>query len=120
MTKHIWYDEIVAYANGKTIQAKLLWDEEAAWVDEDCPNFGASKWVFRIKEVEPYWWENIPKHGVLCWVDDYDPDPNIGLLNVVIKVGSENYRRFVDVNDCRWDYATPLTNEEIKQFLRGE
>ena len=71
-----------------------------------------------IKPKEPNWWENIPEHGVLCWVNDYDPDPNIGLINVVIKVESGNYRRFVDVNDCRWDYAIPLTNEEIEAFKR--
>jgi len=71
-----------------------------------------------IKPKEPEWWENIPERGVLCWVNDYDPDPNIGLINVVIKVESGNYRRFVDVNDCRWDYAIPLTNEEIEAFKR--
>ena len=98
MTKHKWYDEIVAYANGKTIQAKLLWDEEAAWVDEDCPDFGASEWVFRIKEVEPEWWENIPERGVLV-KDVFD--------NIVRITTTNNPRRWI-----------PLTNEEIEAFKR--
>ncbi len=117
MTKHKHADLIHAWADGAEIQTNDIgeWRDvvEATYIFN--PHF-----EYRIKPKEPEWWENIPERGVLCWVNDYDPDPNIGLINVVIKVESGNYRRFVDVNDCRWDYAIPLTNEEIKQFLRGE
>jgi hypothetical protein len=116
MSKHIWYDEIVAYANGKTIQAKSLWDEEAAWVDEDCPDFGASEWVFRIKESEPDWWENIPEHGVLCWVGDNPAYVETAKIINIIKMREVN--QFISIRGARWAYAIPLTNEEIEAFKR--
>ena len=98
MTKHVWYNEIVAYANGETIQSKLLWDEDTEWADEDCPDFGASEWVFRIKEAEPNWWENIPERGVLV-KDVFD--------NIVRIMATNNPRRWI-----------LLTNEEIEAFKR--
>ena len=115
MDRHKHADLIHAWADGAEIQTNDIgeWRDlvEAAYMFN--PHFD-----YRIKPKEPEWWETIPKQGVLCWVDDYGTDPKLGLINVVTKVGSGDYRRFVDVNDIRWQYATPLTNEEIEAFKR--
>ena len=62
------------------------------------------------------WYENIPKHGVLCrndWATDV-----ITLILSYDKEGDSVY----DVRDRRHasHSMTPLTNDEIKQFLREE
>lgn len=79
--------------------------------------FNNYKW--RIKPEPPKWYENIPSHGVLCWISDRNPELKINVACITkIEVGrSVDY---IDRNDVKWGYATPLTNEEIKQFLRGE
>ena len=74
---------------------------------------------WRIKPEPPKWYENIPSHGILCWVSDRNPKIEFGLA-CITKVEVGNYQEYVDRNDISWSYATPLTNEEIKQFLRGE
>ena len=79
--------------------------------------FNNYRW--RIKPELPEWYENIPSHGVLCWVSDKNPKIKFGLA-CITKVEVGNYQEYVDRNDISWSYATPLTNEEIKQFLRGE
>lgn len=64
--------------------------------------------VLYTREEKP-WHECIPEHGVLCWVKGY------GLWRIL---GSH-----VRLSGCESDIhtlasCTPLTNEEIKQFLR--
>jgi hypothetical protein len=86
-------------------------------LDDDV--FESLNWCIEA-EAEPLeWFENIPSQGVLCWVSDKNPKIKFGLA-CITKVAVGNYQEYVDRNDISWSYATPLTNEEIKQFLRGE
>lgn len=72
------------------------------------------KFDWRIKPEEPKWYENIPEHGVLTWsnikkllhVMSFDPVNNT--------VTTTNGTQFLVSK------VTPLTNDEIRQFLREE
>jgi hypothetical protein len=111
---HKHADLIHAWANGAEIQFKgaegWFYARNPTWHDDT---------EYRIKPKEPQWWENIPTHGVLCWVSDKNPEIKFGLASIT-RVEAGNYQEYVDSNDISWSYASPLTNEEIKQFLRGE
>ena len=111
MNRHKHADLIHAWAEGATIQ----YMDDEAWVTVDTPMFKYDT-EYRIKPEGGEWWENIPKHGVLCWVDHYSRNArqHIGLVT--------DYKLY-DVQPYRGDgwkakYATPLTNEEIERFKR--
>ena len=57
--------------------------------------------------------ENMPKHGVLCWVSDVNESPNSDHPVDIITSSAlkTNYGAY-------WRYATPLTNKEIEAFKR--
>lgn len=62
------------------------------------------------REEKP-WYENIPEHGVLCRVKDYGV--------VVITEWDKDLKDVGDIfNYYNMCDVTPLTNEEIKKFLR--
>lgn len=76
----------------------------------------ASSW--QVATIEPMWYENIPEQGILCWVDD-----NSGTqLRIVTKYRSEFEFHFkVEGTGVWYKNATPLTLEEIKQYIyQGE
>jgi hypothetical protein len=77
-----------------------------------------SNYEWRIKPEPPKWYENIPEHGVLCWVGDNKPFVESTKIVNIIKMREVN--QFISIRGARWNYALPLTNEEIKQFLQGE
>ena len=53
--RHKYYKEIVAFAEGRTIQAKYIGiPNEGIWVDDPAPYFGNSKYEFRIKPEPKY------------------------------------------------------------------
>lgn len=67
------------------------------------------------KYVEPpKWYENIPEQGVLCWVD-YNNHPDIKCMVLVKSFDGVKDVRSVD--DLYYDTATPVTEEEVKQFI---
>ena len=112
MNKHKHADLIHAWAEGAEIQC--LHPHVIDWKDDPFPHWG-DKSEYRIKPKEPNWWENIPEHGVLCWVCDVNESPNSEhSMAIIISSALETNQ------GAYWHYATPLTNEEIKQFLRGE
>ena len=104
--RHPHADLIIAWAEGAEIE---MFDGEN-WNRVYTPTF-KPELQYRIKPKGPEWFEQIPEHGVLCWVSDIysNPDANNAALRVITK-------HFFD----EWRYATPLTDDEIKQFLRGE
>ena len=63
------------------------------------------------------WCENIPEHGVLCWVGD---DSTGHHYITLIKRRTVNGRYFRGDSGDLYAYAKPLTDEEIKRYLRGE
>ena len=80
--------------------------------------------LFHDKEISWYikkeWYESIPVHGVLCNVSD-TPDQLIKVRLVVKCIDSGSGRgTFILDSGERMVYAEPLTDKEIKQFLRGE
>ena len=117
MRRHKWYEEIIAFAEGEVIQSKLMWEEEDRWFDEDDPDFCDKDVVFRIKPKESEWWENIPEHGVLCWVSDLYDYPKM-YISLVLEYRKDEMKKFWLGERGAFRYATPLTNEEIERFKR--
>lgn len=115
--KHPHAELIHAWAEGADIQIKTLLE---GWQDTKSPIWGTDT-EYRIKPKQPKqpeWFENIPKHGVLCWVSDTRSNPSSDTaLSIITTHKSEN---FEDLFGAEWAYATPLTDAEIKQLLRGE
>lgn len=109
--RHKHADLIQLWAEG----AEIEWRHGEEWLPTVNPSW-MTEYEYRIKPKEPEWYEQIPAHGVLCWVK------NVSSETPIIAVVSQ-YRRFNDLQfiseDC-WKYATPLTNDEIREFLRGE
>ena len=75
---------------------------------------------------ESEWWENMPQHGILCWVSDKISDSN-KKLRIVTSVreviehkwfGPDEKHLEFGIEVLYWRYATPLTNEEIERFKR--
>ena len=108
MTRHKWADLIIEWAEGAEIQNNYVENpDDSGWMDcEETPLWHSKNLKFRRKPKEPGWRENIPEHGLLCWVSDE----------------GESVRRIVDritvENKNAWTYITPLTNEEIEAFKR--
>ena len=111
-----------ALADGKEVELKaLIWEDFEGIFN----NFDAlelkffNEYEWRIKPEPPKWYENIPEHGVLCWINDIDPQHR-NLISIITDYDSNSKLRFRRKNLGGWQYATPLTDDEIKQFLRGE
>lgn len=105
-------DLIHAWAEGAEIE--IYTDE---W--KYCPNpFWNESNEYRIKPKKPEWYENIPEHGVLCWVSDTRSNPSSDTALRIITTHKSG--EFEEPFGTEWAYATPLTDAEIKQFLRGE
>ena len=107
--RHKWADLIIDWAEGAEIQCDHVEHTDYSnWMDcgKRTPQWCSEVLKFRIKPKEPAWWENIPEHGVLCWVSDIDESTR----NVIDRIKDENKKG--------WKYATPLTNEEIEAFKR--
>lgn len=66
--KHKHCEVIKAWADGAQIQYKD--HESGRWEDIDYPAWHDAT-QHRIKPKPLEWYEQIPSHGVLCWVDDY-------------------------------------------------
>jgi hypothetical protein len=112
-----------ALADGKTIELK-----NPRWADYrplDHTNYlplksdSFNNFDWRIKPKPPKWYENIPEQGILCWISDRNPELKINIA-CITKIMVGRYVDYIDRNGVKWGYATPLTNEEIEQFLRGE
>ena len=60
------------------------------------------------------WYNKIPEKGVACWIsDDFsEPDSSCGSAIVTSKEGTSTYP-FYTAGEC-WQYATPLTEQEIR------
>jgi hypothetical protein len=122
--KHKWHNEIKAWADGARIECRVIgWisNQFNPWYTKpDCstPDWHDPNLEFRIVRE---WYENIPKHGRLCWVWD---DPENELLRnqaiTVINRYSIEEKLFINNRNVPWRYAAPLTNDEIKQFLTQE
>ena len=59
---------------------------------------------------ESEWYEQIPEHGVLCWVAGQTK-----LAAIILRKVDD---KFVDTHSEEWLCAIPLTNEEIDRFKR--
>jgi hypothetical protein len=113
MNRHKHADLIHAWADGAEIQTNDIgeWRDlvEATYIFN--PHFD-----YRIKPKEPEWWETIPAQGVLCWVGDNKPFVETTKIINIIKMREVD--QFLSTRGARWDYAIPLTNEEIEAFKR--
>lgn len=116
--RHKWADLIHLWAEGAEIQCNINEHSgDFGWLDDDEPCWHSENLKFRIKPVEPEWWENIPEHGVLCWVSDIDENIR-NIIERITFVVKEDGAYKIRPHETRWKYATPLTNEEIERFLR--
>ena len=66
------------------------------------------------KEIE--WYEDPDSFPCLCWVDHFDKNPRGDKHEADIIIGYED-RCYVPQRDgTPWRYATPVTDEELKEF----
>lgn len=119
--RHPHADLIIAWAEGAEIQ----------WYNKEHDGWGVVKYPswcpheqYRIKPKKPQWYEDIPAHGVLCWVSDEHETPAKRVMRLILSINTNppfNHPQ-IAFEDCAtlWRYATPLTDDEIKQFLRGD
>ena len=63
------------------------------------------------------WYENIPEHGVLCWV--WDDDESECEPKVII-THRNNKRMPFETSETYWENARPLTPEEAQQYIYQE
>jgi hypothetical protein len=67
-----------------------------------------------VKYVEPEWYDNIPKHGKLCWV--WDNDYNQRYPGVVTKYNPEITYSFILYPCGAFRNAQLMTSDEIKRY----
>lgn len=103
---------IHAWADGAEVQ--MLSNGE--WKDTKTPLWSDDQ-KYRIKPNEPHWYENIPEHGRLCWVKASSVEPLHPTIAVIVRYDSAVTAKYQALSGVSWCYATPLTNDEIKQFL---
>ena len=112
--RHKHADIIIAWANGEEIQTNDI----GSWREFIDPNYiFMPDCEYRIKPKEPEWWENIPEHGVLCWVSDLYDYPKM-YISLVLEYRKDEMKKFWLGERGAFRYATPLTNEEIESFKR--
>lgn len=114
MTRHVHADIIHAWAEGAEIEYWFEIDKE--WYKTCAPSFDPDT-KYRIKPKEPEWWENIPEHGVLCWVSDLCDYPKM-YISLVLEYRKDEMKKFWLGERGAFRYAVPLTNEEIEGFKR--
>lgn len=102
-----------AHDKGASIQKRRKYST-LPWQDTD-PNWNFDYWEFRVKQDEPKWYEDIPKHGVLCFVSDTEQDRTHNVV-VIYEYFGDTIFPFRGVR--AWKYATPLTNDEMDKFKR--
>ena len=114
MSKHVHCDLIKAWADGAEIEYYDVTNDR--WDNISVPSWHTET-AYRLKsKLIDNILDNIPENGILCWVSDQTRIPN-----------SDNYLRIVKHKDkdggyyddkyTHWNYATPLTKEEIRSFI---
>ena len=102
MTRRRYADVIHAWAEGAEIEFRRKYGQ-FNWAKTENPEWDAEGVEFRIKPKEPEWWENIPEHGILV----RNPYKKENVFAV-----------FPSMYISEYTELTPLTNEEIKEFIR--
>lgn len=72
---------------------------------------------FLIEE-DSEWYDNIPEHGVLCWVSVYDRSLRDNIAIVEEYLQHDEFKFLCSCGET-WGSAIPLTEDEIKQFFHG-
>jgi hypothetical protein len=68
-----------------------------------------------MTEVKKEWYEDIPEHGVLCWV--WDENYSCKVIEVVYEYNKEEMYSFI-IEDARgYRNAKPMTLEEVKKYI---
>ena len=71
----------------------------------------------QLKQPESKWYDNIPKHGVLCWCEEYKDD--IKYKRLIERIDEYTEGRFLShTTGFLYKTVIPLTNEEIEEFKR--
>ena len=115
MKQHKHAALIHAWAEGAEIQFR---NSDGGWTDNQTPSWEKGK-EYRIKPGELQWFENIPEHGVLCWVWDDDEESDRKLIRVVYSYHRDTASNYgFETDDECYRYAKPLTNDELEGFRR--
>lgn len=109
--KHKHAELIHAWADGAEIEMLT----SIGWCASRAPTWDENS-KYRLKSKEPEWYENIPLQGVLCWVFNNEGDTKN--IDIIISYKKRILYGFVSLHGDVWNCATPLTNDEIKGFLR--
>ena len=113
MPKHKHCEPIKAWADGAKIQ-KLT---PLVYQDDPNPSWDPDE-TYRLKP-EPKWYEQIPDHGVLCWVTKHTSFVLGKSIDIIYKYQDGWKLPFHGLSIC-WRIAVPLTSEQIRKFLREE
>jgi hypothetical protein len=109
-TPHIHRDVIKAWADGEPIQC---YDKDVGWVDINNPKWYENS-LYRVKHE---WYRDIPNQGILCCVsDEFDPPPRKIVAIITSYRETQNFK-FVSSSGCIWQFARPLTKEEMPVIL---
>lgn len=108
--RHKHADLIIAWAEG----AEIEWlNGDNTWEPAKNPGWH-NNFKYRIKPKKPKWYEDIPPQGILCWVRNHDRFEPV--IDIIKGVRDGLYESKLN----EWNIATPLTDDEIRQFLRGD
>lgn len=111
MTPHKHAEVIKAWADGRDVEIRT--GPQYPWRVAYHPTWNP-EYEYRVAAA---WYEEIPEQGVLCKVwDGSSIKPSIA--RIIDYDGARNFP-FRQSPSLAWEFAEPITDEEIKQFLRG-
>jgi len=136
MSKYQYHQVESLYDLDLTFETKYYWGvghEEVKSLQEMSLNGIQSMIDDKVlyTRTETPWYENIPEHGVLCWVDQAGMKTLrkvYGLFEAPFSVQSNKFEHGIitgkkvqcEISHWSVESCTPLTNDEIKKFLREE
>ena len=72
-----------------------------------------------LKEKKKEWWEDIPEHGYLCKVWDQGDKEEHKCVEFVVDHNDTPFRYITETGEL-WEYAVPLTQEEVAKYTYTE
>ena len=75
--------------------------------------------VMTLREKKKEWWEDIPEHGYLCKVWDQGDKEEHKCVEFVVDHNDTPFRYITETGEL-WEYAVPLTQEEVAKYTYTE
>jgi len=119
-----WNPKSIYIVNDKHAEVRKQWIDEGqppvqfkrtdgTWVDVDSSEISwLLKFEYRLKPRE--WYEDIPEHGVLCWVKE--GENKRWFADVIIKYYPDDVYPYTSTWSS-YKYARPMTKDEAMKFI---